>query len=397
MKKHIIHLNDTPFVKFTFLFTNFTMSKYLKEINSFIDSLDDFKTNNDGEIFLKNNGYNIDFEYKKEKDLKMIKVGSFFYKETKDELLIILKENSLFGVYLKNKKNNETYVVSNVPTHDSLYTMKTLYIEEQIITSKPINIIKNDETITLILKDLKPRKLLNLSIENNSLFKEGILKNKERINISNEITVKNDFVKKIGIFIDENEKKIYELEFKNCQFKKIIIDEKNTILKITFSTETLKVISDNFPLIKRKQIKNMILPSGEIDNESFKLLSQSLTDRKDLDLITQDSSKINVITFEDVINIFKSINQKNELVAIPNNVMNFNEEFLDKISKPNSLTIPKEKSNLFNVYSYEDNINDPYYDSLTFENIDKIWNTVESEIVVQVLENKKNLTKKPKL
>lgn len=393
MKKHIVHLNDTPFVKFTFLFKNFTMNKYLKEINSFIDSLDDFKKNNDGPIFLKNNGYNIDFEYKKEKNLKMIKIGSFFYKETKDELLIVLKENSLFGTYLKNKNNNETYVVSNVPLHDSFYSMKSLYIEEQLTTAKPINIIKNNETITLTLKNSK---ILDLMIENTSLFEKGILESKQQINMSNEKNVKSDFIKKISVFVDDNEKKIYELELKNCQFKKVLINEKNKISKIKFSSDTLTIISNDLPLATRKKINNIILPSGEVDSEALELLNEALRDRKDIDLITEDKSQINIITLENVINEFNIISQKNEITAIPNNVMNFNEEFLNKIAKPITVKVLKEKTNLFNIFSYEENVQDPHYESLKFENIDTIWNTIKNEIAIPYLENKKSTVKKLK-
>lgn len=398
MKKHIINLNDTPFVKFTFLFKNITIKKYIDEIRSFMDSFEDFKSKNQEPIFFKQHGFDVDFEYKKEKDLKMIKVGSFFYKETKDELLIRLTESGLFGVYLKNKKNNETYVVSNVPLHDSLYIMKSLYVAEQQLTiSRPIQIIKNNEIIMFTSKNLKSHKILNLSIEKTSITDTEMLKNQKNINLSNEKNVKNQFIKKAYVFLDENEKKIYELELKNCQFKKILINEDNALLKIKLSSETLKIISSDLSLVSSKKVRNILLPSGLIDNDAWELLNQTLSNRKELDFITEDKSKINIITIQDILNAFQEISRKSDLFAMPNKIINFHEGFLNTISKPTNIHIPKEKSNLFNVYSYEDNINDPYYDTLKFENIAEIWESVKHEIVIPHLENKKNPTKKPNL
>lgn len=362
MKNFIIDLSKTPLRKLQGLsFKYMDFNSFINETHDFIKDLNDFnKKNPDITICTKvslntpfgyiNNTIN-PLIYSFNNDEVSLKCEDFLFKEDLKTSQVILFGTERFSTLIKNKKNNDFYVVNNNHSLLELEYYKNNKLKNYFYISK-----ENDVNKFFDKSKNEKNKFSNLiSFDSKSIFR---------------------FIRKELNYIDD----IYFIKFydQRSQFDEAII-ENGKIKSFSLNDNASKLLSEN--------LKNKYKNITHYSYEEIKEISNELKDKYELNILNFDKSPWEFLDVDETIyNINEVIkNNINQFYFLPEKIL--------QIIQPIYSDLPNNQKNEYNlVYNslhLEEHLginpDKDYFANINLEVVEEIFNILKDDYDLQSL------------
>lgn len=282
-------------------------------------------------------------------DNYFLKIDELIYKEDKDKIIFLRYERSDSSVYIKDKKNNKTYLLNNQYSNRlNISCGKNSY-----------NLIVNEEHT-----DISNYRNVNDKISNR-------VSNNEKDGIVHSITRYID---------NDNKKETFSIELKNSPFASFVIQDDQII--------SIRTKATSFIFLKR-YLTNETIESYkekflEVDYPDIKEFQPFLDDLKtyyEIEMLSKDKTSMKYKTIEEILEGCKSKikEEYNRLFLLPEDLELYYYQLKDSITFKEQLSSVKNEKNP-DLILYElktSNQNDFNFDNLEPEKLSTLFNYID--------------------